>query len=130
MVIFFELPSTKVLIFRSNFQVPAGEQQLRPESLVRGHVVLYPKPPNCTSASYFEPLHFFCVLTDPYSYRAENLILAGMTPGPKEPTAEQLQHYLKLIVDDLIMLHERGIVIKTPLHPNCNFVHFFTMLNV
>jgi hypothetical protein len=52
------------------------------------------------------------------SYRAENLILAGMTPGPKEPTADQLQHYLKVTVDDLIMLHEKGILIKTAEHPN------------
>lgn len=41
-----------------------------------------------------------------------------MTPGPKEPTAEQLQHYLRVIVDDLIMLHEEGILIETAEHTN------------
>lgn len=51
-------------------------------------------------------------------YRAENLILSGMPPGPTEPTSEQLQHYLKIAVDDLIMLHEDGIIIKPPEHPN------------
>jgi hypothetical protein len=41
-----------------------------------------------------------------------------MTPGPREPTAEQLQNYLKDIVDDLIMLYERGITVTSPEHPN------------
>ena len=40
-----------------------------------------------------------------------------MTPGPKEPTAEQLQHYLKLLVDDLVKLYEEGIVVKTNQYP-------------
>ncbi|RDB26670.1 hypothetical protein Hypma_005517 [Hypsizygus marmoreus] len=37
-----------------------------------------------------------------------------MTPGPNEPTAEQLQHYLKIIVDDLVKLYEEGIVYSIP----------------
>ena len=40
-----------------------------------------------------------------------------MTPGPTEPTGEQLQSYLKVIVDDLITLYETGSVIYTPAHP-------------
>ncbi|KAJ6600925.1 hypothetical protein B0H10DRAFT_691173 [Mycena sp. CBHHK59/15] len=45
----------------------------------------------------------FCIqnLETSLRYRVENLILSGMTPGPTEPTAEQLQNYLKIIVDDL-----------------------------
>ncbi|KAJ7039998.1 hypothetical protein C8F04DRAFT_948928, partial [Mycena alexandri] len=51
-------------------------------------------------------------------YRAENLILTGMLPGATEQTAEQLQNYLKLVVDDLVHLYEQGIVVKAPGHPN------------
>jgi hypothetical protein len=51
-------------------------------------------------------------------YRAENTIICGMTPGPKEPTAEQLQNYLKPIVDDLIQLYDHGITVKGPGHSN------------
>ncbi|KAJ7443281.1 hypothetical protein FB451DRAFT_1190185 [Mycena latifolia] len=51
-------------------------------------------------------------------YRAENLILSGMPPGPTEPTSSQLQNYVKKHVDDLIMLHDEGIVIRPPEHPN------------
>ncbi|KAJ6506558.1 hypothetical protein C8R45DRAFT_1208644 [Mycena sanguinolenta] len=50
-------------------------------------------------------------------YRTANCILSAMT-GRKEPTAEQLQKYLKLIIDDLIVLYEDGIVIKTPEYPD------------
>ncbi|KAJ6534261.1 hypothetical protein B0H19DRAFT_840881, partial [Mycena capillaripes] len=45
--------------------------------------------------------------------RADNLVLNGMFPGPQEPTAEQLQNYLKIVVDDLVELYEHGMVIKT-----------------
>jgi hypothetical protein len=31
--------------------------------------------------------------------------------------AEQLQHYLKIIVDDLLKLYYEGIQIRTPRHP-------------
>ena len=39
-----------------------------------------------------------------------------MTPGPAEPTAEQMQQYLRIIVDDLLKLFE-GIKIPTPSCP-------------
>jgi hypothetical protein len=42
-----------------------------------------------------------------------------MTPGPNEPTADGLQEYSKLIVDELIELADGGIVVgKTPERPN------------
>ncbi|KAJ7937539.1 hypothetical protein B0H13DRAFT_2302706 [Mycena leptocephala] len=39
-------------------------------------------------------------------------------PGPREQTAEQLQTYLKIIVDDLVMLYDDGILVETPEYPN------------
>ncbi|KAJ6561302.1 hypothetical protein B0H10DRAFT_1704476, partial [Mycena sp. CBHHK59/15] len=56
------------------------------------------------------------------SYRAENLILHGMPPGPTAPTADQLQHHLKVVVDQLIILYEEGILIKTAEYPDGMFV--------
>ncbi|KAF8577397.1 hypothetical protein K439DRAFT_1622144 [Ramaria rubella] len=50
-------------------------------------------------------------------YRTENLLLATMTPGPHEPTAEDLQNHLKFIVDDLLLLYDEGIIVKTPMFP-------------
>jgi hypothetical protein len=40
-----------------------------------------------------------------------------MTPGPTEPTAEQLQNYLKIVVEDLKRLYDTGIQVETPEHP-------------
>ncbi|KIJ06468.1 hypothetical protein PAXINDRAFT_91930 [Paxillus involutus ATCC 200175] len=51
------------------------------------------------------------------SYRAENLLVGFMTPGPQEPTGSQLQNYLKVIIDDLLKLYEDGVVYHTPSHP-------------
>ena len=41
-----------------------------------------------------------------------------MTPGPREPTAEELQEILRIIVDDLLKLYQDGILISTPQFPN------------
>lgn len=51
-------------------------------------------------------------------YRPKNLLVPALTPGPKEPTAEQLQQYNRLIVDDLIQLYEDGINLPTQRYPN------------
>ena len=40
-----------------------------------------------------------------------------MLPGPKEPDADQLQEYQRLIVDDLVKLFEDGIRVPTPSSP-------------
>jgi hypothetical protein len=49
-----------------------------------------------------------------------------MTPGPSEPTADELQEFSKLMVDELIELEEHGIIVsKTSERPDgalfCNF---------
>ncbi|EJU03923.1 hypothetical protein DACRYDRAFT_14893 [Dacryopinax primogenitus] len=50
-------------------------------------------------------------------FRVKNLCLFGILPGPKEPNAEQLQRFLQLLVDDLLVLWRDGIVVHTPGHP-------------
>lgn len=50
------------------------------------------------------------------SYRAQNLLIPCMTPGPEELTAEQL--HTKIIVDDLLELYNDGVNICTQLFPN------------
>ena len=49
--------------------------------------------------------------------RAKNLLVPTMLPGPKEPDADQLQEYLRIIVDDLIKLFYDGIRVPTPSSP-------------
>ena len=48
-----------------------------------------------------------------FRYRPRNLLLYGITPGPKEFTSEELQHFFVIHVDDLITLYENGILVKT-----------------
>jgi hypothetical protein len=50
-----------------------------------------------------------------------------MPPGPQEPTGDQLQNHLKIVVDDLLELYERGIVAKTPEHPDGKSFWQFTV---
>ncbi|KAJ7755299.1 hypothetical protein DFH07DRAFT_773414 [Mycena maculata] len=71
-------------------------------------------PSHLSGAMSFTIQNFENVL----KYRADHLILCSMPPGPTEPMSEQLQAYLKLIVDDLIMLYDEGIIIKPPEHPD------------
>ncbi|EIW80125.1 hypothetical protein CONPUDRAFT_155484 [Coniophora puteana RWD-64-598 SS2] len=60
-----------------------------------------------------------CISNLPRSkrYRASNLLVSFMTPGPREPTGEELQHYMKLVVDDLLTLFTDGVVYITPDSP-------------
>jgi hypothetical protein len=52
-------------------------------------------------------------------YKPQNLYLAGIVPGPKEPNVTQLNHYLRPLVDDLLISWERGVRFsRTALHRN------------
>ncbi|CAG8840967.1 10500_t:CDS:2, partial [Racocetra persica] len=49
-------------------------------------------------------------------YRSENLILAGIIPGPREPDTTQLQNYLQPMINELKQLWS-GQLFKTTLYP-------------
>ncbi|KZT26645.1 hypothetical protein NEOLEDRAFT_1062734, partial [Neolentinus lepideus HHB14362 ss-1] len=71
----------------------------------------------------------FCVSNLPpeLRYMTSNLLVPIVTPGPSEPTSEQLQKYLRILVDDLIKLFEEGVMIKTPLYPEGRLVLAFLL---
>jgi hypothetical protein len=60
---------------------------------------------------------FILVLTVYLRYTAKNLLIPIILPGPHEQTADQLQNYIKIIVDDLLKLFYKGIYIRTPCYP-------------
>lgn len=65
-------------------------------------------------------------LTLPISirYLPENLFLAGIAPGPKEPSLEQSNHILSPVVTQLQSLWDEGIYLnQTPSHPNGRRIH-------
>lgn len=49
--------------------------------------------------------------------KTSNIILVGMIPGPGEPTDDQIQNFLRPMVDELIVLYD-GVVIPTYQCPN------------
>lgn len=50
-------------------------------------------------------------------YQPRNLLLTGIVPGPKEPTADELQHALRIITDEKERLYRDGFVVPTPRFP-------------
>ncbi|KIK81198.1 hypothetical protein PAXRUDRAFT_35943 [Paxillus rubicundulus Ve08.2h10] len=56
--------------------------------------------------SVYRPSHSSGVLS---LYRAKNLLILFMTPGPTEPTGLQLQNYLKVVVDNLLELYTHRV---------------------
>ncbi|KAJ7583887.1 hypothetical protein C8J56DRAFT_1166808 [Mycena floridula] len=51
-----------------------------------------------------------------------NLLLAGILPGPKEADFDQVQRYLRVLVNELLRLWQDGVVIPTPKFPNGRLV--------
>ncbi|KAH7918969.1 hypothetical protein BV22DRAFT_1051386 [Leucogyrophana mollusca] len=50
-------------------------------------------------------------------YRIENVYIAGIIPGPKEPQLHHLNHLLRPLVDDLLQLWSPGVFLtRTALH--------------
>jgi hypothetical protein len=50
-------------------------------------------------------------------YKLENMFLAGIIPGPKEPTRVALNHFLRPLIDDMCRAWHDGIFItQTALH--------------
>ena len=41
------------------------------------------------------------------------MLLCAMTPGPNEPDAEELQYFLELTIDDLLVLYDEGLTAPT-----------------
>ena len=49
-------------------------------------------------------------------YKSENMYVAGIIPGPREPNLEEINHYLKPLVDDLTIAWKRGIHLHRTVH--------------
>ena len=55
-------------------------------------------------------------------YRPRNLLLCGMTPGPNEWNADELQYLIKSYVDNLLRLYDHGVMVQTPKFPQGRLV--------
>ena len=51
-------------------------------------------------------------------YKPENMYLAGIVPGPNEPHLTETNHYIRPLIDDLVVGYDPGIrMSRTGLHP-------------
>ncbi|KAF7363429.1 hypothetical protein MSAN_00998700 [Mycena sanguinolenta] len=55
-------------------------------------------------------------------YRAANLLLAGIMPGPKEANPDQCQRFLRPLINELLRLWKHGVIIATPKYPQGRLV--------
>jgi len=55
-----------------------------------------------------------CCVNLPISvrYKPENIILSGLIPGPQEPILDTVNHFLRPIIDDFLILWERGLKMR------------------
>ncbi|PBK68529.1 hypothetical protein ARMSODRAFT_1019655 [Armillaria solidipes] len=69
------------------------------------------------------PMSYSIINLSPHlRYRTANLLLAGILPGPKEANYDQVQHYLHVLINELIRLWWDGVVLKTPKFPQGRLV--------
>lgn len=57
-------------------------------------------------------------------FRAENICLVGVIPGPNEPSLHQLNHYLHPLVDEMLVLWHAGLwLTQTAVHTHGRLIH-------
>jgi hypothetical protein len=65
-------------------------------------------------------LYMVCLNLPPEErFKSENMFLAGIIPGPKEPSMQEINHFLKPLVDDLLDSYVNGVhYMRTWKHPS------------
>ena len=65
-------------------------------------------------------LYMVCLNLPPNErFKTENMFLAGIVPGPKEPSMQEINHFLKPLVDDLLESYVNGVrYTRTWKYPN------------
>ena len=65
-------------------------------------------------------LYMVCLNLPPEErFKTENMFLAGIIPGPKEPSMQEINHFLKPLVDDLLDSYVNGVrYMRTWKHPD------------
>ena len=57
-------------------------------------------------------IYLICMNLPPHlRYRPENIYLAGIIPGPHEPQLHQINHLLRPLIDELLVLWHRGMIV-------------------
>lgn len=69
-------------------------------------------------------IYLVCYNIPPHlRYRPENMCLVSIIPGPGEPSLEQLNHLLRPLIDEMLVLWDSGVHLsRTALHPTGRLV--------
>ena len=55
-------------------------------------------------------IYLYCLNLPPHlRYLPENMLLVGVIPGPKKPSMDQIIHFLRPLVQDLLIFWENGV---------------------
>jgi len=58
-------------------------------------------------------IYMICLNLPPeLRFKLENVYLVGVIPGPKEPSLDEINHFLRPLVDDLLQLWNTGVFIS------------------
>ncbi|OJT09666.1 hypothetical protein TRAPUB_13852 [Trametes pubescens] len=68
-------------------------------------------------------IYLVCLNLPPHlRYRPENIYLAGIIPGPQEPELHELNHYLRPLVEELLVLWHRGLYLRGMAHDQAGWL--------
>ena len=64
-------------------------------------------------------IYMVCLNLPPHlRYRPENMYLVGVIPGPSKPSTEQINHFVTILVDELLVFWSPGVFYnRTALYP-------------
>jgi hypothetical protein len=99
----------------------------------------------CLSVDFFNPYHnkiagkvasvgsivLSCLPLPPdMRHKIENLCLVGIIPGPREPSGEEIDHFLRPLVDVMKESWEHGAIYRTHEYPHGRLVRSVIALSV
>lgn len=67
-----------------------------------------------------QAIYMACLNLPPHlRHRPENIFLVGLIPGPAHPVLTQINHFLRILVDELLVFWNRGVYYsRTPSYPD------------
>lgn len=110
-----------------NFKTPDGNLFVKPKHKSEGRYVFSLNMDgfnplgrrNAGRIISTEAIYMACLNLPPHlRHRPENIFLVGLIPGPAQPVLTQINNFLRILVDELLVFWSRGVYYsRTPSHP-------------